>query len=167
MMRVKKFGNWDKLTYPIIACEHILTEELKKRVNDLADEYLNLVSDNIKSGKYTGEMVALDPITVNKKGGNSTPWYDTGTFADKLKKVSSKSGGKFKVMAGALEDVTHHTTSSGEAVSMYQVAIWNEFGTVTQPGRPIFGLTFEEMEKRIKEETDDIQSEIKSAWSVL
>lgn len=166
MIRVKKFGNWEKLSYPIMVCEQLLTEELNKRVNELADNYLKTVAENIKSGKYTGQMPALAESTIRQKSSD-LPWIDSGTFVDKLSKAESSQGRNTTVVAGALDDVTHHIDSSGERISMYQVAIWNEFGTIHQPGRPVFGLTFKDMENKMKGVAKDLNSEIVKAWSVL
>lgn len=146
-MGCRMYGDWSKAG--------VVLKRLATQLNPFAraklDSCGNLILERMK-GHINSQDLAWTPLansTVKKKNGNNTIYVETGTLRDGLvvRKIKS-SKDNLVIFVGASPWKRH----SPSGLKMSDLMIYMEYGTETQPPRPLVEPTYEEMKDRILQE---------------
>ena len=139
-MKLTKTGDWAKI-------RHVLGYGLPKLAPHLLgkmDEYGNIALEVIR-GHIKSQSLPWTPLsseTVRIKG-HDTIYVETGMLSNGLE-VKKMGVGKNEIFIGFSEGNFHE---SGE--SFAQLMIFNEYGTINSPARPLIRPSFEEVKKMV------------------
>jgi len=147
MAKVKKYGDWDKLSD---WKKYIKSDKPLKKIVNKMDNLGKTVRDALKNHIKSNDLPwkKLSPITVRIKGNNKI-YIDHGTYMNKIihSVRPTKDNGLIVVIT------TRGNHYSG--LSANELAKILEYGTSKTPARPLWRPTFEEM-KKMKEFEDFI-----------
>ena len=142
-MKLSKTGDWAKV-------RHVLGYGLPKLAPHLLgkmDEYGNLALEII-GGHINRQSLPWTPLseeTVRIKGHDKI-YVETGVLSNGLEVKKFGAGGN-EVFIGFSDGVTHES-----GLSFATLMVYNEYGTVNSPARPLIRPSFEETRELIKKD---------------
>ena len=142
-LKLTKTGDWAKV-------KHVLGynfPRLAPYVQGKMDEYGNLALEIIK-GHINNQSLPWTPLskdTVRIKGHGDI-YVETGTLSNGLEIKKFGVGGN-EVFIGFSDGIKHES-----GLSFATLMIYNEYGTVNSPARPLIRPSFEETKKLVRKD---------------
>ena len=142
-MKLTKTGDWAKV-------RHVLGYGLPRLAPHLLgkmDEYGNVALEVIR-GHIRNQSLPWTPLsaeTVRIKGHDDI-YVETGLLSSGLEVKKMGVGGN-EIFIGFSEGKAHES-----GLSFAQLMIFNEYGTVNAPARPLIRPSFEEVKKLVKKD---------------
>jgi len=138
---VLKTGDWEKAGILINRLSTKLNSYIKKRMKEKANMVLDQIRGHLENQDL--DWIPLAERTVAMKENDLT-LVETGFLKEHLSVIEQPDG---QLFVGASPDVVH---PSGLALS--DLMIYQEYGTLTIPPRPLIRPTYEEVKSKIGSE---------------
>lgn len=153
-MQVQMYGDWHKCGAVLKALSTQLFPVCKAKLYENSKLVLETMQGHIDKQDLPWE--ALSEITIRLKEDEKI-YIETGYLRDNIgvRKIKSAKN-DITYFIGASPWKTH--PESGEKFS--DIMMYMEYGTITQPPRPLVRPTYEEVSKQIKKEWQDYLRDI-------
>ncbi len=141
-MSGKTFGDWNKVKQKHYVLRNGLTKTASTLMRSMGRKYLDTVIKHIEKQDFSFPPLAV--ATVERKG-HGKAWIDSERFKKKLSIIALTDKKRdVRIASGAFGN----TPYKGD-ITMYQIAVWGEFGAKGQPARPVFTQTLKAMKDEV------------------
>lgn len=140
-MASRLHGDWGRLRRITRINKPFLNEALKAELIEIGNEILEKIVSNV-----VNQSLGLEPHSPNyRHNKDGTILYLRGNWVNQLRVVDviMQQNGLVVFIGGSKDD--SYQTYWGESVPMDVFTDWIENGTINQPPRPVFRLTWEEI----------------------